>query len=192
MRAPRFWSKPRPTLLARLLQPTGWAYGRATAQRMRGQGERAGAPTICVGNFTVGGAGKTPAALALARMLIGDGRRVAFLSRGYGGVERAEPLLVDPESHTAKLVGDAVHATTPQLASGACCAIEDGLLLADYLQGPGTLDAALRAFTDRRFDRCRDVVDSSRRIGQLELARAPSDELAGVYAEAMMRLAARA
>src|SRR5580704_15435330 len=83
VRAPHFWMKPRPTLLARLLQPTGWAYGRATAQRMRGQGERAGAPTICVGNFTVGGAGKTPTALALARMLIGDGRRVAFLSRGY-------------------------------------------------------------------------------------------------------------
>ncbi|HEY6734301.1 MAG TPA: tetraacyldisaccharide 4'-kinase, partial [Roseiarcus sp.] len=74
MKAPRFWSKPRPTLLARLLQPTGWAYGRATAQRMRGQGERAGAATICVGNFTVGGAGKTPTALAMARMLIGDGR----------------------------------------------------------------------------------------------------------------------
>ena len=64
---------------------------------MRGASERVGAPTICVGNFTVGGAGKTPTALALARMLIGDGRRVAFLSRGYGGAERAEPLLVDAD-----------------------------------------------------------------------------------------------
>ena len=106
VKAPRFWLKPRPTLLARLLQPAGWAYGRATARRMRGPGERAGAPTICVGNFVAGGAGKTPAALALARMLIGDGRRVAFLSRGYGGAERAEPLLVDPDAHTAAMVGD--------------------------------------------------------------------------------------
>jgi tetraacyldisaccharide 4'-kinase len=73
---------------------------------MRRPGQRAGAPTICVGNFVAGGAGKTPAALALARMLIGDGRRVAFLSRGYGGAERVEPLLVDANAHTAAIVGD--------------------------------------------------------------------------------------
>jgi tetraacyldisaccharide 4'-kinase len=89
-----------------MLQPAGWAYGRTTAQRMREAGERASAPTICVGNFVAGGAGKTPAALALARMLIGQGRRVAFLSRGYGGAERLEPLLVDANVHTAAMVGD--------------------------------------------------------------------------------------
>jgi tetraacyldisaccharide 4'-kinase len=148
VKAPRFWGKPRPTLLARLLQPTGWAYGRATAQRMRGPGERAGAPTICVGNFTVGGAGKTPTALALARMLIGDGRRVAFLSRGYGGVERAEPLLVDPESHIAKLVGDEplllarlaqcwVGTDRVQSARSAVEAGANAIILDDGLQNPG-------------------------------------------------------
>ena len=92
MRAPGFWAKRRPTLLARALQPIGWAYGQATARRMRQPGERAGTPTVCVGNFVAGGAGKTPAAIALARMLIGNGRRVAFLSRGYGGAERVEPV----------------------------------------------------------------------------------------------------
>jgi tetraacyldisaccharide 4'-kinase len=106
VRTPAFWSKRRPTLLARLLQPVGSLYGRTTARRMRGPSERAGAPTICVGNFVAGGAGKTPAALALARMLIGNGRRVAFLSRGYGGSERVEPLMVDPNTHTAATVGD--------------------------------------------------------------------------------------
>jgi tetraacyldisaccharide 4'-kinase len=73
---------------------------------MRQPGERAGAPTICVGNFVAGGAGKTPAALALGRMLIGNGRRVAFVSRGYGGAERVEPLMVDANAHTAAVVGD--------------------------------------------------------------------------------------
>jgi tetraacyldisaccharide 4'-kinase len=159
VRAPRFWSKPRPTLLARLLQPTGWAYGRATAQRMRGQGERVGAPTICVGNFTVGGAGKTPTALALARMLLGDGRRVAFLSRGYGGAERAEPLLVDADSHTAKLVGDEplVLARLAQCwvgtdrARSARSAVEAGanaLILDDGLQNPGLVKDLSFAIVD--------------------------------------------
>ena len=106
MKAPAFWTKRRPTLLARLLQPVGSLYGRTTARRMRGPSERAGAPTICVGNFVAGGAGKTPAALALGRMLIGNGRRVAFLSRGYGGAERVEPLMVDASAHTAAVVGD--------------------------------------------------------------------------------------
>jgi tetraacyldisaccharide 4'-kinase len=148
LKAPRFWLKPRPTLLARLLQPTGWVYGRATAERMRGQGERVGAPTICVGNFVAVGAGKTPTALALARMLIADGRKVAFLSRGYGGAERAEPLLVDVDAHTAAMVGD----EPILLAKAAPCwvgtdrvrsarrAVESGadaLILDDGLQNPG-------------------------------------------------------
>ena len=150
MKAPRFWMKPRPTLLARLLQPTGWAYGRATAQRMRAPGERAGAPTICVGNFTAGGAGKTPTALALARMLIGDGRRVAFLSRGYGGAERAEPLLVGADTHNATEVGDEplLLAKLAQCWVGtdrvrsARSAVEAGantLILDDGLQNPGLI-----------------------------------------------------
>jgi tetraacyldisaccharide 4'-kinase len=88
---------------------------------MRERGERAGAPTICVGNFVAGGAGKTPAALALARMLIGDGRRVAFLSRGYGGAERVEPLLVDPNTHNAAMVG-----AEPRLVKELAFAVVDG------------------------------------------------------------------
>jgi tetraacyldisaccharide 4'-kinase len=147
VKAPRFWAKPRPTLLARLLQPSGWAYGRATALRMQGQGERAGAPTICVGNFTIGGAGKTPTALALARMLIGDGRRVAFLSRGYGGPDRAEPLLVEADAHTAAMVGDEalllaklapcwVGADRVRSARSAVEAGANVLILDDGLQNP--------------------------------------------------------
>ena len=56
---------------------------------------RAGAPVVCIGNLTVGGAGKTPTALAVARMLAAAGERPAFLTRGYGGTQ-AGPLQVDP------------------------------------------------------------------------------------------------
>ena len=106
MRTPGFWAVRKPTALARVLQPIGALYGLATARRMAEASERAGAPVICVGNFVAGGAGKTPAAIALAQMLIADGRRVAFLSRGYGGAKRADPVEVDPNVHDARIVGD--------------------------------------------------------------------------------------
>jgi tetraacyldisaccharide 4'-kinase len=67
---------------------------------------RIDAPVICVGNFVAGGAGKTPAALAIAEKLLRVGRRVAFLSRGYGGRAQAVPLKVDVHAHSARDVGD--------------------------------------------------------------------------------------
>jgi tetraacyldisaccharide 4'-kinase len=72
---------------------------------MRRSREAATAPVVCVGNFTVGGAGKTPAALALARILAADGQKPVFLTRGYGG-RLAGPLRVDPAVHKAGDVGD--------------------------------------------------------------------------------------
>jgi tetraacyldisaccharide 4'-kinase len=66
---------------------------------------RAPLPVICVGNLTVGGAGKTPVALALAERLLVRGERPHFVTRGYGGRARG-PLRVDPARHECALVGD--------------------------------------------------------------------------------------
>ena len=68
------------------------------------------------------------------------------------------------------LIGDAAHATTPHLASGAGIAAEDGIVLAQELQRHAAVPAALRAFMDRRFERVRMVVENSVRIGEMELA----------------------
>ena len=106
MIAPRFWARPRPSLLARALGPLGALYGEATARRMARPGVRVDAPVICVGNYVVGGAGKTPTAIAVARLLQSAGERVAFLSRGYGGGRRDAPTRVDPALHGALAVGD--------------------------------------------------------------------------------------
>ena len=46
------------------------------------------APVVSVGNLTVGGTGKTPVVACLARLWQDRGRRVAILSRGYGGPSR--------------------------------------------------------------------------------------------------------
>lgn len=107
MRAPAFWTAPAPTLGARLLQPLAAVYGAAAAARLKKPGARVGLRIVCVGNFTLGGAGKTPAALALASDLIARGERVAFLSRGYGGaLSGRTPVVVDPAQHMAAEVGD--------------------------------------------------------------------------------------
>ncbi len=106
MIAPGFWARERPGLAARALQPFGALYGWAMARRMAQPGARVEAAVICVGNFVVGGAGKTPTAIALACMLQSAGERVAFLTRGSGGAARAEPVEVDPAIHGARAVGD--------------------------------------------------------------------------------------
>jgi tetraacyldisaccharide 4'-kinase len=104
MRAPAFYYR-RPGLASFILLPFGLAYGAVAAARMKRPGARVGVPVICVGNPTLGGAGKTPTALAVARILAAIGETPAFLSRGYGGAD-AGPVLVDTGEHAANHVGD--------------------------------------------------------------------------------------
>jgi len=68
------------------------------------------------------------------------------------------------------LIGDAAHATTPHLASGAGIAAEDGLVLADEIARNDDIADALHAFMERRFERARLVVESSVRIGDTQMA----------------------
>jgi tetraacyldisaccharide 4'-kinase len=104
MREPAFWYRP-PSLTSLLLTPLGALYGLVTGQRMQGDGFDAGIPVICVGNYHVGGAGKTPAVLALTKLLRDLGETPVVLSRGYGGRLRG-PVRVDPARHQAQDVGD--------------------------------------------------------------------------------------
>lgn len=74
------------------------------------------------------------------------------------------------------LVGDAVHATTPHLASGAGMAVESGIVLAEELARTDDVLAGLAAYEERRYERCRDVVESSVGIGRLQLDHRPPEE----------------
>jgi len=56
---------------------------------------RLGVRVISVGNLTFGGTGKTPAVQTLCRMLAEQGKRVAVLSRGYGGSARGVVVVSD-------------------------------------------------------------------------------------------------
>ncbi len=159
MREPPFWWQ-APGLAARLLAPAATIYGAIAATRLRRQGRRADLPVICVGNLTVGGSGKTPAAIAVARLALRAGLRPVFLTRGYGG-RLAGPVRVCPSAGAAD-VGDEpllLARTAPtivardRLAGAAAIArgSADVIVMDDGLQNPSiSKDVALAALDGRR------------------------------------------
>jgi 2-polyprenyl-6-methoxyphenol hydroxylase-like FAD-dependent oxidoreductase len=75
--------------------------------------------------------------------------------------------------HRGRVVlgGDAAHACVPHLNQGAAMAIEDAATLADELAAGDTVEAALAAYSARRYPRVqfaqkasRDVLDAERQI----------------------------
>jgi 2-polyprenyl-6-methoxyphenol hydroxylase-like FAD-dependent oxidoreductase len=67
------------------------------------------------------------------------------------------------------LIGDAAHTTTPHLGQGAGMAIEDAVVLAELLDQDLGLETALERFMERRFERCKFVVESSIQVGEWEM-----------------------
>lgn len=101
--------------------------------------------------------------------------------------------IIQPKSDWIKgrvvLVGDSAHATTPHLASGAGIAVEGGIALAQELAREGrSIDEALEAYVERRFDRCKDVVESSIAIGKMQLNGAAPPEVGKAIGDATHRL----
>ena len=205
--APPFWWK-RADLRALALWPLAALYGAVAARRIvMAQRKRTELPVLCVGNFTVGGTGKTPVAIALARQAIAMGLRPGILSRGHGG-GISHPHIVDAHHDTARHVGDeplllaeaAPVAVTPNRAAGAKMLTERGcdfLIMDDGFQSARIhIDYALL------------VVDSDRGIGngfvipagplrapvidQLPFADAILRVGSGSAADAVVRMAARA
>ncbi len=108
MKAPEFWNMKRDQLdwIARLLTPIGWLVYCIGKRRFYGKkGYTGKTPVICVGNVTVGGAGKTPLCAYLGKLFMQAGKRACFVTRGYGGSLKG-PVLVRPDRHTYQEVGD--------------------------------------------------------------------------------------
>ncbi|MCB5945509.1 FAD-dependent oxidoreductase [Acidocella sp. KAb 2-4] len=86
------------------------------------------------------------------------------------------------------LIGDAVHATTPHLAAGAGIGVEDAIVLAEELARGADLAAALKAFEQRRWERCRMVVHNSGRLGEIEVQGGSKAEHAALMVESFRAL----
>ena len=100
--------------LAWLLLPFSWIFGALFELRRwcfaRGLFKRfsVGIPVIVVGNLTVGGTGKTPLVIWLANSLFAQKRKVAVITRGYGGQSNQWPQRVKPGSDPVQVGDEAV------------------------------------------------------------------------------------
>ena len=167
MREPAFWYRPR-SLPSYALWPLGALYGAIAARRMLRQGTDAGIPVICVGNYHVGGAGKTPTVLALTRLLRELGETPVVLSRGYGG-RLQRPVMVDRARHTAADVGDEPLMMARDVAVAVARDRLDGVALAKS-QG-ATVIVMDDGFQNPRLlkDASLIVIDSERGLGNGEV-----------------------
>jgi len=144
MTPPLFWQ--HDGVLPRLLSPLAVVTAVVTALRLRREGWFCPVPVICVGNATVGGAGKTTVTLDLARRLVARGWGVHVLLRGYGGSARGLHW-VEPDE-PASVVGDEalLHAAVAPTwicadrkrgAQALVAACAEVVLMDDGLQNPG-------------------------------------------------------
>ena len=121
-------------------------------------------------------AGAAPAIRALAQAITDDD----------GVVYRPlEALMLDGPWHEGRIVllGDAVHATTPHLGQGAGMAIEDSIVLAEEISKADSPARAFAAYRDRRFERCRYIVENSLAICRGQLGLGPPVDNARATAE---------
>lgn len=105
--------------MSALLSPVSFLYGVIAGWWMRREPAYVSkVPVVCIGNFTVGGSGKTPFTAFVCDRLRQHGRNPAILTRGYGG-NAPGPLFVDA-AHDASTVGDEAllsAASTPTVVS---------------------------------------------------------------------------
>lgn len=107
MKTPDFWYSSEKSIRSLMLIPVAMIYDIiSTLKRSYATPKKLPIPVICVGNVVAGGAGKTPVSLHIGQMLSDKGMKACFLSRGYGGSIKDRAILVNPEKHTAAMVGD--------------------------------------------------------------------------------------
>lgn len=128
----RLWESRDPVWrwVARLLAPAEWAYAAVVRTRNRAydrgwlSSTTPPLPTLCVGNLTVGGTGKTPLAAWFAGALLERGCRPAIVMRGYGDDEPTVHRVLNP-SIAVHVSPDRVRGVRAVAAAGHDVAVLD-------------------------------------------------------------------
>jgi len=123
-------------------------------------------------------------AVRWCREQLGEGSRIVY--RPLEGLLVPRPWYRD----RVVLIGDAVHATTPHMGAGAGIGVEDAIVLAEELGRGGAASDALARFQERRWERCRTVVENSGRLGVIEITGGDKEEHARLMRETLVALAA--
>ncbi|MFN8942841.1 MAG: tetraacyldisaccharide 4'-kinase [Acidobacteriota bacterium] len=139
------------SLLRPLSAPWVWVSQRSVSAR------RLPVPVVSIGNLSMGGSGKTPFTLALAKAYSASGKRVAILTRGFGRHSRTDLICLPGGSHPVTATGDEAQLF---LRAGFCVAISPdrhraGLALLD--EYPADLFLLDDGFQHRRLHRDCDV-----------------------------------
>ncbi|MGA8708747.1 MAG: FAD-dependent monooxygenase [Steroidobacteraceae bacterium] len=88
------------------------------------------------------------------------------------------------------LIGDAAHATTPHLGQGSAQAVEDAVVLGELMQQNRSVARLLQQFMQRRFERCRFIVESSLQLGEWEQHPVSAADPVGLTARMLETVAA--
>jgi tetraacyldisaccharide 4'-kinase len=105
LKAPKFWYQKKDTYLSNFLHPLSLLFSFGTKIRnILSTTNKGPLPIICVGNIVVGGAGKTPVALKIGKLLIKAGYKPGFISKGYAGLIKNSTLV--KSWHSARSIGD--------------------------------------------------------------------------------------
>jgi tetraacyldisaccharide 4'-kinase len=104
----RHWWQAQPTGLMRCLAPLSWLYGVLVRRARRRSAPQSGpgVPVLVVGNLVVGGAGKTPAVIALVQAFQAAGRKPGVISRGHGREGSGDGPRAVKAGDPAQAVGD--------------------------------------------------------------------------------------
>ena len=135
MKSPKFWQNPF-SIYAKVLSPLGAIYNLVTQKRISNKKPYiANIPVICMGNITAGGNGKTPTAIAIAKLLQKQRKTVCFISKGYKGtINKTMPIIVDSANHTADQIGDEPLMLSQTAMCIVCDSRERALIMAENLQ----------------------------------------------------------
>ncbi len=122
--------------------------------------------------------------MALMREQIRDPRQVVY--------RPLEALLLPPPWYVGRivLIGDAAHATTPHLGQGSAQAVEDAVVLGELMRRDQPVAGLLQEFMQRRFERCRFIVESSLLLGEWEQHPVPQADPVGLTARMLETVAA--
>ena len=105
MKTPKFWQKRSITSL--ILYPISLIYQIAFAIKTSlYSGKKINKKVICIGNLTFGGSGKTPAAIAIGKILKEMSVDFVYLTRGYKGKAKDIMTLSCNQEYNPELTGD--------------------------------------------------------------------------------------